>query len=127
MAHDRLSFAHMERVEHCLIQLIGTCNPSMLPLMLDPAFDNKAFYDSPGFPDILPYFPPYRAVALSYGTKPAQGFHEFGLAVGFNAILDLDEDGTAVLGRLHGDHRFRPMVRGRQIAGRILRQAPAEC
>ncbi len=55
MAHDRRSITNMERVEHCLIQLVGTRYPSMLPLMLDPAFDDKAFYDPPGFRDILPH------------------------------------------------------------------------
>ena len=60
------------------------------------------------------------------GTELAQCGEEFSQALGVYAIFDLDKHGTAIPCRLDGDDRFRPMVRGRQIAGRILRQPPVE-
>lgn len=78
MAHQWRLIAGMERIYRFLIELVGTCYPTVLALVLDPAFDDEAFDHAPFLGCILPDVPADRSVALSYRMERAQCSDEFG-------------------------------------------------
>jgi hypothetical protein len=59
----------MECNQQCLIQGIGMGDTRVLPLMLDPAFDDKPFDHSVGFGHVLPDIPSDCAIALPGRTE----------------------------------------------------------
>lgn len=115
MADERWFVIQMERPDHVLLDAVRIGCPTMLTLVLKPAFDRECFKHDAFARSIFVEAPLHGPVAAANAFHGAHGGHEFRHAGGIDPIFDCDQNRTAVDVPVAFHLRVGPMKRGREI------------